>query len=68
MGTNFNKKMFRNSHDIILEENGRGRYYSHDHTSYRRDHSRVDKVRGNNGNYHEFTNPLVYLELYSCVI
>ena len=44
MGTNFNKKMFRNSHDIILEENGRGRYYSHDHTSYRRDHSRVDKV------------------------
>ena len=45
MGTNFNKKMFRNSHDIILEENGRGRYYSHDHTSYRRDHSRVDKVR-----------------------
>ena len=50
MGTNLNKKMFRNSHDIILEENGRGRYYSHDHTSYRRDHSRVDKVRGNSDN------------------
>ena len=55
MGTNFNKKMFRNSHDIILEENGRGRYYSHDHTSYRRDHSRVDKVRGNSDKYDDFT-------------
>ena len=44
MGTNFNKKMFRNSGDIILEETSRSRYYSHDHTSYRRDHCRVDKV------------------------
>ena len=41
------KKMFRNNSDMAEMDRHlemRSRFYSYDHTSYRRDHSRVDKV------------------------
>ena len=52
METGLKKNMLPGGGRHTSEDGVRSRYYSYDHTSYRRDHSRMDKVEFSGTLYH----------------